>query len=242
MLTGRKSWLNTALDRPRDYLPATRYNFNMCGRFSIYSNTKDIVHYFHLVRTCEPILSYNISPSSTVPVVILEDNNRIMENMHWGLVPHWARDKKLKPINARAETIDTRPFFRTAFKKTRCLIPANGFYEWRRAGNHKQPYYFRLENNDLMAFAGLWDRWKHNDETIESCTIITTRANDIMKPVHDRMPVILAPDSYEQWLQDGGKDLLQPYPGPMITYPVSTVVNNPKNNGRDLIQELQEEN
>lgn len=208
----------------------------MCGRFSIISDSKSIEEHFNLARPGEFIHSYNVSPSSNIPVVRLENDNRALTNLHWGLVPHWAKDTRLKPINAKAETIDTKPFFRSAFKKYRCLIPANGFYEWKRTNKHKQPYYFKLKDTELMAFAGLWDHWEHDGATIESCAIITTDANNVMKPVHDRMPVILEPDDYDAWLLDGNKTLLQPYSGEMIAYPVSTIVNNPKHNGKDLIE------
>ena len=208
----------------------------MCGRYSITSNPRDIEAHFNLVRSGEYLKSYNVSPSHTVPVVRLEYNEKVLANLHWGLIPHWAKDSKIKPINAKAETIESKPFFRSAFKKSRCLVPANGFYEWKKTNRHKQPFYFRLEDADLLAFAGLWDHWEHEDEIIESCTIITTAANEIMKPVHDRMPVILAPDNYDTWLQEGGKSLLQPYAGAIIAYPVSTAVNNPKHNDRKLIE------
>ena len=208
----------------------------MCGRFSITSNPVDIEKHFNLIRSSEYITSYNVSPASMIPAVRLENGDRALTNLHWGLIPHWAQDTKLKPINAKAETVATKPFFRSAFKKSRCLIPANGFYEWQRTNNHKQPFYFKLKDVELMAFAGIWDRWEHDSKTIESCTIITTEANEIMKPVHDRMPVILDPEDYDAWLQEGGKTLLQPFSGELIAYPVSTAVNNPKHNGRDLIE------
>ena len=208
----------------------------MCGRFSIISNSRNIEEHFNLVRSGEFIHSYNVSPSNNIPVVRMEDGDRVLANLHWGLVPHWAKDTKLKPINAKAETVDSKPFFRSAFKKSRCLIPANGFYEWKRTNKHKQPFYFKLKDSELLAFAGLWDHWEHDDATLESCTLITTVANDVMKPVHDRMPVILDPDNYDAWLNEGGKSLLQPYAGKMISYPVSTAVNNPRHNGKDLIE------
>jgi putative SOS response-associated peptidase YedK len=208
----------------------------MCGRFSIISDSLSIEEHFNLARTCEFIHSYNISPSNNIPVVRLENNSRVLANMHWGLVPHWAKDTRLKPINAKAETIDTKPFFRSAFKKNRCLIPVNGFYEWKKFNKHKQPWYFKLKDAELMAFAGLWDQWMQDSKSIESCTIITTGANDIMKPVHNRMPVILKPEAYDEWLFEGNKTLLLPYTGEMVAYPVSTFVNNPKHNGKDLIK------
>lgn len=208
----------------------------MCGRYSITSTRQEIEKHFNLVRSGEYAKTYNVSPSHTIPVVRMEYGERVLANLHWGLIPHWAKDDKLKPINAKVETLDSKPFFRSAFRKSRCLIPANGFYEWKKTNKHKQPFYFKLKDADLMAFAGLWDHWEHDGENIESCTIITTEANEIMKPVHDRMPVILAPDDYEAWLQEGGKSLLHPYAGEMIIYPVSAAVNNPKHNSRALIE------
>ena len=208
----------------------------MCGRFTITSDAKSIEEYFDLARMDGVASSYNISPASDVPVVHLADGRRVLSNMHWGLVPHWARDTKIQPINAKAETVDSKPFFRSSFNKNRCLIPATGFYEWKRANNHKQPYYFKLKDSELMAFAGLWDHREQDGEGEDSCTIITTEANTVMKPIHDRMPVILKPDDYDTWLREGGKGLLAPYTGDMIVYPVSTAVNNPRHNGRDLIE------
>ena len=211
----------------------------MCGRFSVISSSKSIEEHFNLVNSGEFLHSYNVSPSNIIPIVRLDKDHRALVNMHWGLIPHWAKDTKIKPINAKAETIDKKPFFRSAFRKTRCLVPANGFYEWKRANNHKQPYYFKLKDSELLAFAGLWDRREQEGETFDSCTIITTSANDIMKPVHDRMPVILKPEDYDAWLKEGKKELLQPYSGDMIVYPVSTVVNNPKHDGKDLIEPIE---
>ena len=206
------------------------------------SNSKDITEHFNLVRSGDYIHSYNVSPSSNIPVVKLDNGERVLESMHWGFIPHWAKDTKIQPINAKSETVNSKPFFRSAFKKSRCLIPANGFYEWLRMGDHKQPYYFRLKDDDLLAFAGLWDHWENPEgQSIDSCTIITTVANDVMKPIHDRMPVILDPEDYEDWLEKGGKELLQPYAGEMVCYPVSTVVNNPRNNGKDLIEPVEVE-
>lgn len=210
----------------------------MCGRFSIISNSRHIEEHFNLVRSGEYLKSYNVCPSSFIPVIKLENNDRVLANLHWGLVPHWAKDSKIKPINARAETVDSKPFFRSAFKKNRCLIPANGFYEWQRINKHKQPWYFKLKDVELMAFAGLWDHWEHDGDMMESCTIITTKANDVMKTVHNRMPVILDRDDYDAWLIGGNKSLLQSYPGEMHAYPVSTAVNNPEHNGEDLIKAI----
>lgn len=208
----------------------------MCGRFSIISKSGDVKKHFNLSRVHEFKQSFNVSPASDIPVIRLEDGERVLINMHWGLVPHWAKDTKIKPVNAKAETLESKPFFRSAFKKNRCLIPANGFYEWKRVDGHKQPYYFRLDNAELMAFAGLWDCREAGNELTYSCTIITTSANDVMKTVHDRMPVILEPGDYDAWLIEGDKSLLEPYTGELLAYPVSTIVNNPENDGKDLVE------
>ena len=155
----------------------------------------------------------------------------------WGLIPSWAKDLKIgySTINARAETVDTKPSFRSAFKKRRCLVPADGFYEWQKVDSSKQSYRITLKDEGIFAFAGLWELWK-GEEKIESFTIIVTDANDFLRPIHDRMPVILEPADYDFWL-DGEvqsvetlKGLLKPYSSEkMTTYPVSKRVNSPKN-------------
>ncbi|MGH8121053.1 MAG: SOS response-associated peptidase, partial [Gammaproteobacteria bacterium] len=202
----------------------------------IISSSKSLEEHFRLVRSGEYRKSYNVTPSSHIPAVRLEQEDRVLASLYWGLIPHWAKDTKLKPINAKAESVASKPFFRSAFKKNRCLVPANGFYEWKRTGKQKQPYYFRLKDTELMAFAGLWDRWEHDGKITESCALITTDASGVMKPVHDRMPVILDPKDYDAWLHEGDKALLQPYAGDMICYPVSTAVNNPRHTGKELIE------
>ena len=205
----------------------------MCGRFSVISNSKSLAEHFALVDAGEFIHSYNVSPSDVIPVVRLNNDQRELVTCHWGLVPHWARDTRLHPINAKAETIDKKPFFRSAYKHNRCLIPAN---EWKGSRGHKQPFYLRLADSELFAFAGLWDHWEQGDDVVESCTIITTNANELMAPIHNRMPVILDKNDYNEWLFDGTKSLLVPYHGNMTCHQVSTIVNNPDNEGRDLIQ------
>ena len=211
----------------------------MCGRFSIYSNSRDLVDHFTLSSADEYQISYNVSPSNDIPVVRLKDNKRVLVNCNWGLLPFWAKNMNYRPINARVETIEEKPFFKDAYKKRRCLIPANGFYEWRGTKGNKQPFYFTLEEAELFSFAGLWERWENNNKIIESCTIITTTANQIMQNIHNRMPVILKPEQYDRWLFDGEKSLLIPYPGEMNHYPVGTKVNKPGADGEDLIQPLE---
>jgi putative SOS response-associated peptidase YedK len=161
-----------------------------------------------------------------------------LARLRWGLVPAWAADLSVgnRLINARAETVKEKPAFRAAFQRRRCLVLTDGFYEWQKTDSkHKQPYYFRLRDGSLFAFAGLWERWDRGDDPVESCALVTTGANDLMQPVHDRMPVILPKAEYEHWLDPTAKDLpqlqglLRPYPSEKLTaYPVGKHVNNPR--------------
>ena len=211
----------------------------MCGRFTLTSEIKQLEEHFRAGGRFDYHPRYNIAPSHEIPIVRSSETGREFASCHWGLIPHWSQpNSPYKAINARAETLAAKPFFRDAFRKRRCLIPANGFYEWKKKNGQKQPYYFHLQDNDLMAFAGLWEYWEGEDKHIESCTIITTAANELMQPVHDRMPVIIDPKDYEKWLESGDETLLTPYTGEMNCHPVATYVNNPKNDGRDLIQEI----
>ena len=182
---------------------------------------------------------YNVAPSQNVPVVRLSEAGfwRI-DLLRWGLVPLWAKDLSIgyKLINARAETVAEKPSFRSAFKSRRCLLPADGFYEWKKLAKGKQPYRLTLKGGNPFAFAGLWEYWDGADKghselgTIESCTIITTEPNFLAKELHNRMPVILDPADYRTWLQQSGAEMLKPYPAErMDAYPVSTVVNSPRN-------------
>ncbi len=185
-----------------------------------------------------PLLAprYNIAPSQPVPVVRAADAGREWVNLRWGLVPSWAKDAKLAQINARAETAPDKPMFRSAFRKRRCLIPASGFYEWQATGGkRKQPFCIRLADDKPFAFAGLWERWEGPDGPVESCCILTTEANDLVRPIHDRMPVILDPRHFDQWLDPKQRDaaalapLLRPFAvDAMKAYPVSPWVNDPR--------------
>lgn len=211
----------------------------MCGRFSIISNSKDLEEHYNLVNSGEFINSYNVTPSSIIPVIRLNDKERELANCQWGFIPSWSKDPKIKPINAKAETITEKPYFRAAFNNKRCLIPANGYYEWKGTRGNKQPYYFKLEDDRLFSFAGLWDHWQDETNSINSCAIITTNANDLVKQIHHRMPVIINPDDYDEWLLEGKKSLLKPFSGKMKCYPVSKAVNNPGHNGEKLIQPVE---
>jgi putative SOS response-associated peptidase YedK len=188
-----------------------------------------------LIATWVP--RYNIAPTQEVAVVRydLERARRTLGALHWGLVPSWADDPTIgnRMINARSETAATKPAFREAFRRRRCLVAADGFFEWKRGTRPKQPYYFRLEEDRPFALAGLWERWRRGELSIESCTILTTTANELVEELHDRMPVILDQADYDAWLDPRQEDvarlarLLVPYPAErMMAYPVNTVVNS----------------
>jgi len=209
----------------------------MCGRFTLTSEIKELQNHFKAGGPVKYHASYNIAPTHEIPIVREGNSGREIIPCRWGLVPHWSKpDSTYKAINARAETLAKKPFFRDAYRKRRCLIPASGFYEWKRENQHKQPYYFSLTDADLMGFAGLWEYWEGPDNSFDSCTIITTTANEIMRPVHDRMPVIISPDDYGDWLETGRESLLAPYTRGMTCHPIATHVNNPRNDGKDLIE------
>jgi putative SOS response-associated peptidase YedK len=220
----------------------------MCGRFALPWPSKKVQEHFMLPDIPEMTPRYNIAPSQSVAVIrqMSKDRLRQFGMLRWGLIPFWAKDKKIgyKMINARGETITEKPSFRAAFKKRRCLVAAGGFYEWQHKGGTKQPYYIKLKIDSLLGFAGLWESWHDpNGETIESCTIITTYANTLVQEIHDRMPVIIQPEHYDAWLgvseeQDTLLQFLKPFPAEeMVAYPVSSTVNNPKNDSPDCLQE-----
>ncbi|MHC4268453.1 MAG: SOS response-associated peptidase [Planctomycetota bacterium] len=222
----------------------------MCGRFAL----TDIDAIFSRLRV---IISedvkiqphYNIAPSQNIPVIYKDKNreNRI-EFMKWGLVPFWAKDPKIghKMINARAETLTQKPSFKHIFKTKRCLVPGSGFYEWKKVDKHKVPYYIGIKNCKTFSFAGLFDHWKDSDgNELKTFTIITTNANNTLKPIHDRMPVILKQEFEEKWLDIKTQDsdllaeMLTPYTDDqMVAYPVSSEVNNPGNDNPKLIRRI----
>jgi putative SOS response-associated peptidase YedK len=182
---------------------------------------------------------YNIAPTQQVAAIRTHAGSpqRELAWMRWGLIPSWADDPAIgnRMINARGETLAEKPAYREAFRRRRCLIPADGFYEWKQGAKPKQPNYIYLKNEQPFAFAGLWESWQHAGQTIESCTIITTEANELLRPLHERMPVILGPDDYETWLDASIQNperlepLLVPYPADRMTlYPVSSAVNSPR--------------
>jgi putative SOS response-associated peptidase YedK len=218
----------------------------MCGRFTRTKSIPAIAREFGVSEVSfelEP--GYNIAPTQQVAVVISEGVRRLVP-VQWGLVPSWAKDPSIgnKMINARAETITEKASYRNAFKKRRCLVVADGFYEWQKTGDGKRPIYIRLKSGKPFGFAGLYEIWAPpQGEPITTCTIITTEANELMKPIHDRMPVIIPKDKEDLWLdaevkdQETLLDLLKPYPsGDLEAYPVSRRVNSPANNSPDCIK------
>jgi len=223
----------------------------MCGRFTLRASASVIAEQFDLfdVPPLEP--SYNIAPTQPVAAVRRSpeapQDGRELVQLRWGLIPNWAKDPGIgnRLINARCETAAEKPAFRAALRRRRCLVVADGFYEWKRNGR-KQPYFIRMKDDRPFAFAGLWEYWEGEDGSyIESCVLLTTRPNGLMAPIHNRMPVILARETYDQWLDPDQQDpqalapLWEPYPSEqMLAYPVSTVVNNPANNDPSCIERL----
>jgi len=224
----------------------------MCGRYRMSRRKQLVEEYFGAVSDeDEWNPRYNIAPSQPV-VTIRQDARqpiRTLSMMRWGLVPSWAKDPSIgyKTINARAETVATTPSFREPFRSQRCLIPADGFYEWQRNGKMKQPYCFEVNDGELFAFAGLWDQWKDRQgNVIESCTILTTTPNSLLSDIHDRMPAILTADNYDLWLDPGFRDLasvsrmLEPFePNLMRRYPVSARVNQVQNDDEECTKPVE---
>jgi len=188
---------------------------------------------------------YNIAPSQKIPVIVQRENRQLTE-MRWGLIPFWAEDTKIgyHTINARAETIAKKPAFRNAFRKRRCLVVADNFFEWQKVNGEKIPRLIRMKSERLFAMAGLYEYWERKSgKVVESCTIVTTEANDFIRPIHDRMPVILRPENEEAWLNpdlqevESIKHLLDPVSADLMEeYEISTYVNDPKHTGKQIIQ------
>lgn len=212
----------------------------MCARYSLHQSNALIADLFDLQWEPELQPRYNIAPSTQVPAVIEKDGKRVLDFFKWGLVPSWAKDPSVgvKMINARSETASEKPSFRSAFKHRRCLIVANGFFEWHTENGRKQPYYLSMIDGKPFAFAGLWEHWwpegDQKDE-LRTCTILTCGPNALLKPIHDRMPVILPRASYETWLDpefdqiEALNSLMAPYDAAaMQMYPVTTKVGNPR--------------
>jgi len=218
----------------------------MCGRYRL-SRRKQLIEEHFDSFSDEPDWSvrYNIAPTQPVAVIRQHPKEPVRELslVRWGLIPSWAKDPSgaARMINARSETADSKPAFRDALKSRRCMIPADGFYEWMRTGKMKQPYCFEVNEGELFAFAGIWDRWKGpSGDMIETCSILTTTPNAVTSPVHDRMPVILDPDSYDLWLDPGmtnvaaASDLLKPFDARLMRcFPVSNRINRVANDDEE---------
>ena len=226
----------------------------MCGRFTLHASPEQIAAQFDVAEPERLADRYNIAPTQPVGIVRLDrsGNEREWALVHWGLIPSWSKDPSIgaKMMNARGETVAEKPSFRAALRRRRCLVPADGFYEWKRTGSSKQPYYIRLSSQEPFAFAGLWEIWTGQDGSeLQSCTVITTGPNELMEKLHDRMPVILAPEDYAEWLGNG-KDadakevdrlqhLIRPFDADLMeAFPVSTKVNSPMHEGASLITPL----
>ena len=222
----------------------------MCGRFTLFEADKVLSKEFGLSGIPPLSPRYNIAPSQPVAAVRTASagNRRELALLRWGLIPSWSKDPAIgnRLINARAETVREKPSFRNAFRRCRCLIPANGFYEWQRQERGKQPYFVRMRDGRLFAFAGLWDRWESPDKgAIETCTILTTASNAVLSSIHDRMPVILPPGEYDRWLDpalrntDSLATLLVPFPAEnMLAFPVSSRVNTPTVDDKECMAPL----
>ena len=219
----------------------------MCGRYVIEISADLVRKVFGVVDVPQWTARYNIAPTQMVPVIRQRgDSTRQLVLMRWGLIPSWAKEVGEGLINARAETVNEKPSFRHSFRQRRCILPATGFYEWQEVDKHKIPHFVRLKNQMPMPFAGIWDSWRAPDgQVVESCAILTTAANGAVGSIHERMPVILHPDEFGQWLDREQHDqatlmpLLAPYPSDCLeVYPVSTLVNSVANDQPECIAPL----
>lgn len=223
----------------------------MCGRYRRTTREEELCRIYNIPIPPQRDLpiSYNIAPSHDVLVIRFNPatSQRSLDALRWGLVPHWAEDKRIafRTINARCETIDTAPSFKKAFRRRRCLIPADGFYEWSMIGEAKVPFTIGMKNDLPFVFAGLWEGWRipSTDEWLRTCTIITCDANELVSQIHPRMPIILPVEQHAVWLgetEDGDlKALLRPYPADeMKMWPVSERVNSPKNDDPSLLDPI----
>lgn len=215
----------------------------MCGRFIQATSGEVLAERFGLKLPADHAARYNVAPSQPVLSIRAVDGGREVAWLRWGLVPSWSPEPRsnYSTINARAETVAEKPTYRQAFRRRRCLIPADGFYEWRKVDGRKQPYCIGLVDGTPFAFAGLWERWEREEQIVESCTILVTQANQSIAQIHDRMPVILDPAEYDAWLDPALQDaarlllLLRPYPAERTTFwPVGLAVNRPGNEGPGL--------
>jgi putative SOS response-associated peptidase YedK len=220
----------------------------MCGRYRRTTSEEEIARQYHfpIPPQLDLPISYNIAPTENVLAIRRnpETGERTLDALRWGLIPNWAKDEKIayKTINARVETVDTAPSYREAFKKRRCLIPADGFYEWRKVLGGKIPYHVQMKDNRPFVFAGLWEGWKPHgaEDWIRTYTIITGEPNELVREIHTRMPVILPEDKLDAWLSgEAGKEILVPYPADEMTvWPTSPRVNTPKDDDPGILEPI----
>lgn len=221
----------------------------MCGRFTQAQIAELDREIFRLLEMPALPPRYNVAPSQDAAVVREVDGSRSIDLLRWGLIPFWSKDPTIgnRMINARAESVAEKPGFKNAFQGRRCVIPVDGFYEWKKEGTGKQPYYIRSAKRTVLGLAGLWERWQDDaHDPIETFTIITTSPNATIKPIHNRMPVILHPGDYDRWLDPEHRDLtglremLAPSPaGEIEAYPVSRYVNSPANEGPECVRPIE---
>ncbi|MGY6499650.1 MAG: SOS response-associated peptidase [Acidimicrobiales bacterium] len=227
----------------------------MCGRYVSSSSPDEIASYFGAVLTAETLVEpeYNVAPTRNVWTVFDDGDTRRLDLARWGLVPFWAKDLSIgnRMINARSETVADKNAFKKAFRRQRCIVPADGFFEWTSepGRRQKQPWFIHRPDGEPYAFAGLWETWRGPDrdaEPVRTCTILTGAANEAMAPIHDRMPIMLPPDAWQTWLDPAQQDVealgrfLVPAPPPLITFhPVSVEVNNARNHGAHLIEPVE---
>jgi putative SOS response-associated peptidase YedK len=221
----------------------------MCGRFTLHTPAATLADIFQVPHAIQLPLRYNIAPTQQVAVIRSENEQRSLSTLRWGLIPSWAKEAAIgsRMINARGETVAEKPSFRSAFKRQRCLIVTNGYYEWKKVGSKKQPYYIRMRDEQPFAMAGLWEQWRGPkneplDEPMQTCTIITTSSNSMCDEIHDRMPVILDANHFDLWLDPEMQErttlenLLQTYDSDeMMADKVSTHVNSVKNDDATCI-------
>ena len=216
----------------------------MCGRFTLKSPGRFKFEGVNLSHLPSLAPRYNIAPSQNVLTIVESGAEREATFLQWGLIPSWSKGAK-GFINARAETIEDKPSFKESFQRRRCLIPGDGFFEWQRSGKIAQPYFFHMKDESSFAFAGIWDEWQGNGNSIASCAIITTAANELLAPIHDRMPVILPYESHDLWLNDDSnpislRNVLAPFPASQMTsHAVSYDVNGTKMDDEHLLRPVE---
>ncbi len=212
----------------------------MCGRYNILPDAAAILLGYGIIADLlrEMAPRYNLSPGDTAPVIVIGEDAPTLAPMQWGFVPHWhgTGTPKFRPINAQSETAADKPYFRDAMQHSRCVVPASGFYEWKTLGKRKQPYHIHRPDQPLLLMAGLWSRWHQDEGSIDTFTLLTTRANALMQQIHDRMPVIVSAEDINTWLAQGQQELLMPCAEELLVMEkISTRVNNSRYDAADIL-------